>query len=205
MFTGIIENVGEVVDVADSGEFRRIRVRGGNLLANVRPGASIATNGVCVTATSIDDDSFTADLSRETLERTTFSGIEPGRSVNLELSMRADARFGGHIVQGHVDGVGTITKFDRCGDDWRLEVNFPPEHQRRLVWKGSVAIDGISLTVAGLGSDTMSFAIIPYTLEHTNLGRLRVGDQVNIEFDVLAKYVERLLEPYVEKLEGRAR
>ncbi len=204
MFTGIIESVGEVVDITGNDQFRRIRVRGGNLLASVRPGSSIATNGVCVTATSIEDGCFTADLSRETLERTTFSEIEAGRRVNLELSMRTDSRFGGHIVQGHVDGVGTISKFDRNDDDWHLEVRFPTEHQRRLVWKGSVAIDGISLTIAALGHDTMSFAIIPYTFENTNLAHSRVGDRVNIEYDVLAKYVERLLEPYVEKLGGGA-
>jgi riboflavin synthase len=157
-----------------------------------------------VTATSIEGGCFAADLSRETLERTTFADIEKGRRVNLELSMRADARFGGHIVQGHVDGVDTISRFDRSGDDWNLEVRFPPEHHRRLVWKGSVAIDGISLTVAALGRDTMSFAIIPYTFENTSLGRSRVGDRVNIEFDVLAKYVERLLEPYVQRLGGGA-
>jgi len=205
MFTGIIEGVGEVVDVTDNDDFRRIRVRGGALLENVHPGASISTNGVCVTATSIDDGCFTADLSRETLERTTFAQIEVGRPVNLELSMRADSRFGGHIVQGHVDGVGTISRFDRNGDDWHLEVRFPRAHQRRLVWKGSVAVDGISLTVAELGAETMSFAIIPYTFENTNLNLSRVGDRVNIEFDVLAKYVERLLEPYVEKIEGGGR
>jgi riboflavin synthase len=200
MFTGIIETVGHVLDVTDTHEFRRIRVHAGSLIDGVGVGASIATNGVCITATTVEDGAFTADLSRETLARTTFGDLETGRRVNLELSMRADARFGGHIVQGHVDGVGTIRRFDRNGDDWVLEVGFSPEHARRLVWKGSVAVDGISLTVAALESDWMSFAIIPFTLENTNLGSARPGDRVNLEFDVLAKYVERMLEPYVQSL-----
>jgi riboflavin synthase len=200
MFTGIIEAVGEVVEIDNRDDFRRVRIRGGTLLDGVEAGSSIATNGVCVTATSVGDGCFTADLSRETLDRTTFGELPTGRRVNLELSMRTDARFGGHIVQGHVDGVGTIRRFDRNGDDWLLEVIFPPEHARRLVSKGSVAVDGISLTVAGLDDDAMAFAIIPYTLQNTNLGSAHPGDQVNIEFDVLAKYVERMLEPYVRQL-----
>jgi riboflavin synthase len=202
MFTGIVEAVGAVVAVENEGQFRRIRVRGGSLLDDIGAGASIATNGVCVTATSVEDGCFTADLSAETLARTTFGRLEVGRRVNLELSMRADARFGGHIVQGHVDCVGSIVRFDRREDDWLLEVEFPAQHAGRLAWKGSVAIDGISLTVAGLEQDRMSFAIIPYTLENTNLGSARPGDPVNVEFDVISKYVERLLEPYLERLRG---
>ena len=201
MFTGIVEEVGQIVDVTDADEFRRIRVGGKRVLEDAGPGASILTNGVCITATAVGASDFTAELSRETLNRTTFSTSAPGDHVNLERSMRANDRFGGHIVQGHVDGIGRIRRFDRAADDWILEVEYDPNDGARLVWKGSVAVDGISLTVADLTPETFSIAIIPFTIENTNLKYAKPGDTVNLEFDVLAKYVEKLVQPYMERLQ----
>jgi riboflavin synthase len=200
MFTGIIEDVGEVVGVEETREFRRIRVQVSPAFADLEPGASIATNGVCITACEVEGDAFTADLSKETLDRTTLKQVRVGQKVNLERSMRADDRFGGHIVQGHIDGTGKVRRFDRKGDDWILEIGYAQAFSSRLVWKGSIAVDGISLTVASLKDDALEIAIIPYTLEHTNLHDRSTGDEVNLEFDVLAKYVEKLVAPYITQL-----
>ncbi|MBI4472911.1 MAG: riboflavin synthase [Acidobacteria bacterium] len=197
MFTGIIEEVGEIVEISDAREFRTIRVRARAVMDDLRIGSSIAVNGVCLTARSIDAYTFSAEMSRETLDRTTLGGLRQGSIVNLERPMRADSRFGGHIVQGHVDGVGRIRRFDREGDNWILDVETPANSSGYLVEKGSIAVDGISLTVAGLrGSNAFSVAIIPHTFENTNLKSARAGDPVNLEFDVIAKYVENLLKPY---------
>lgn len=197
MFTGIIEEVGDIVEVSDQGEFRTIRVRARSVMDDIRLGSSIAVNGVCLTARSIDGNTFTAEMSRETLDRTTIGHLRQGSIVNLERPMRGDSRFGGHIVQGHVDGVGQIRRFDREGDSWDLEVELPSGGSRYIVEKGSIAVDGISLTVAALrGPGAFSVAIIPHTFENTNLKAARAGDPVNLEFDVLAKYVENLLKPY---------
>lgn len=193
MFTGIIESVGEIAAIDESAEFRTIRVRAGSILDGVASGASIAVNGVCLTVRTFDPGSFTADLSRETLERTSLKSLRAGTTVNLERPMRADGRFGGHIVQGHVDGVGKIRSFDRDGDNWNLQVEVPEAGLRYIVEKGSIAIDGISLTVAALKASVLEVAIIPHTLENTNLRQAKAGDAVNLEFDVIAKYVERML------------
>ena len=202
MFTGIIEEVGEIVRVEDTDDFRRVSIRAPGLISDIEAGSSVATNGVCITAVGVDGDTFSADLSGETLDRTTLGRVSPGTPVNLERSMRADGRFGGHIVQGHVDGVGKIRRFDRAGDDWMLEIGYDAKDSSRLVWKGSVAVDGISLTVAELEEDTFSIAIIPFTLENTNLENRKPGDEVNVEFDVLAKYVEKLVRNYLEQIDG---
>ena len=204
MFTGIIEEVGKIVDMEDVEGFRRVRIEAPEALGDIEVGASIATNGVCITAREAHGGSFTADLSRETLGRSTFKHATIGQSVNLERSMRADARFGGHIVQGHVDGIGRVRRFDRNGDDWILEVGYEPSFSQRLVWKGSIAVDGISLTVAALRNDAIEIAIIPFTVDHTNLKDSKAGDEVNLEFDVLAKYVEKLVAPYLKQL-GKGR
>jgi riboflavin synthase len=193
MFTGIIEEVGKVVEVGDTGEFRTLRVRAGGILDGIGAGASIAVSGVCLTVRASSSGSFTADLSRETLERTSLKDLRPDVTVNLERPMRADGRFGGHIVQGHVDGIGEIRSFDRDGDNWNLRVGVPEPGLRYIVEKGSIAIDGISLTVAAIKSSVLEVAIIPHTFENTNLKHARTGDAVNLEFDVIAKYVERLL------------
>ena len=193
MFTGIIEEVGQIAAIEDTGEFRTLRVKAGAILEGVTKGASIAVNGVCLTVRTFEGGSFTADLSRETLDRTSLDALRPGTTVNLERPMRADGRFGGHIVQGHVDGVGRILSFARDGDNWNLQVEFPEKAARYIVEKGSIAIDGISLTVAALRPPVLGVAIIPHTFENTNLRHARAGDTVNLEFDVIAKYVERML------------
>ena len=197
MFTGIIEEVGEIVEIEDAGDFRTIHVDGRTVFDDLRTGSSIAVNGVCLTARSISGRTFSAEMSRETLDRTSLGNLKKGAVVNLERPMRADSRFGGHIVQGHVDGVGRIRRFDRNGDAWNLEVEYPSSGSRYLVEKGSIAVDGISLTVASLqGPGNFSVAIIPHTFENTNLKAARPNDPVNLEFDVLAKYIENLLKPY---------
>jgi len=193
MFTGIIEEVGHIVAIEDSGEFRTLRVEAGAILDGIKAGASISVNGVCLTVRTYNAGSFTADLSRETLERTSLNALHAGTVVNLERPMRADGRFGGHIVQGHVDGIGKIRSFDRDGDNWNLRVEFPESAARYIVQKGSIAIDGISLTVASLKTPVLEVAIIPHTFENTNLRHAQAGDTVNLEFDVIAKYVERMM------------
>jgi len=193
MFTGIIEGVGEIAAIDDSGEFRRIRVRAGGILDGAAAGDSIAVNGVCLTVRTHDTGTFTADLSRETLDRTSLSSLKAGTIVNLERPMRADGRFGGHMVQGHVDGVGRIRSFSRDGDSWKLQIEIPKDASRYIVEKGSIAVDGISLTVAAIVPPVFDVAIIPHTYENTNLRRAAAGDTVNLEFDIIAKYVERML------------
>jgi riboflavin synthase len=197
MFTGIIEEIGEVVEIKDTGDFRAIHVRGKSVFDDLKLGSSIAVNGVCLTVRSIATNVFTAEMSRETLDRTSLGNLARGSIVNLERPMRAESRFGGHIVQGHVDGIGWIRKFDREGDAWNLKIEYPAAGSRYIVEKGSIAVDGISLTVASLqGSSVFSVAIIPHTFENTNLKLSKTGDPVNLEFDVIAKYVETLIKPY---------
>jgi riboflavin synthase len=197
MFTGIIEEIGEVVEMKDAGDFRAIHVRGKSVFDDLKLGSSIAVNGACLTVRSIAANVFTAEMSRETLDRTSLGNLARGSIVNLERPMRAESRFGGHIVQGHVDGIGWIRKFDREGDAWNLKIEYPAAGSRYIVEKGSIAVDGISLTVASLqGSSVFSVAIIPHTFENTNLKLSKTGDPVNLEFDVIAKYVETLIKPY---------
>jgi riboflavin synthase len=196
MFTGIIEETGEVIKIDDDAAFRTIHVRGKAIFDDLKIGSSIAVNGVCLTARSINANIFTAEMSRETLDRTSLGQLARGSIVNLERPMRADSRFGGHIVQGHVDGVGRIHRFDREGDAWMLEVEYPATGRRYLVEKGSITVDGISLTIASLHPNRFGIAIIPHTFENTNLQSAKAGDAVNLEFDVIAKYVENLLQPY---------
>ena len=197
MFTGIVEEIGEVVEVKDAGDFRAIHVRGKTIFDDLKLGSSIAVNGVCLTVRSIAANVFTAEMSRETIDRTSLGNLAGGSIVNLERPMCAESRFGGHIVQGHVDGIGWIRKFDREGDAWNLKIEYPAAGARYIVEKGSIAVDGISLTVASLqGSSVFSVAIIPHTFENTNLKVTKPGDPVNLEFDVIAKYVETLIKPY---------
>jgi riboflavin synthase len=197
MFTGIIEEIGEVVEMKDAGDFRAIHVRGKSVFDDLKLGSSIAVNGACLTVRSIAANVFTAEMSRETLDRTSLGNLARGSIVNLERPMRAESRFGGHIVQGHVDGIGWIRKFDREGDAWNLKIEYPAAGSRYIVEKGSIAVDGISLTVASLqASSVFSVAIIPHTFENTNLKLSKTGDPVNLEFDVIAKYVETLIKPY---------
>jgi riboflavin synthase len=195
MFTGIVEEVGKVVRIQQRGENRRITVEAEKTPPQLRTGDSIAVSGVCLTALDIKPKSFCADLAPETWERTSFSRIHEGALVNLELPMKADGRFGGHIVQGHVDGVGRFIELERIADseNWWLRIEIPREIERYTVFKGSISIEGISLTIAKLEGSRCTIAIIPHTVEMTNLGSLKPGDPVNLEGDLIAKYVEKMM------------
>ena len=195
MFTGIIEEVGRVARIEQRGENRRITVAAENVGKELEPGDSVAVSGVCLTALDIKPGSFCADLAPETWMRTSFSRIEEGARVNLELPMKADGRFGGHIVQGHVDGVGTLIALERIADseNWWLRLELPSEVEKYTVYKGSLSIEGISLTVAELEGGVCTIAIIPHTVEMTNLNSLKPGDPVNLEADLIAKYVEKMM------------
>ena len=196
MFTGIIEEVGTISKISQHGENRRITIQAEHAPKELKPGESIAVSGVCLTSLDIKPNSFCADLAPETWERTSFSRIHEGARVNLELSMKADGRFGGHIVQGHVDGVGRLIELERIADsdNWWLHIEMPPEIEKYTVFKGSISIEGISLTVAKLENNRCTIAIIPHTVEMTNLGSLKPGDPVNLEADLIAKYVEKMMK-----------
>jgi riboflavin synthase len=195
MFTGIIEEVGRVIKINQEGGNRRLTVSSSQLAKELKTGDSIAVSGVCLTAVDIKLDSVGFDLAAETWNRTSFSRIQEGALVNLELPMRADGRFGGHIVQGHVDGTGKFLALDPIAnaDDFWLRIAIPPELARYVIFKGSLSIEGISLTVAGIEGTRVTVAIIPHTVEMTNLKSLKPGDPVNLEVDMIAKYVEKMM------------
>lgn len=193
MFTGLIEATGEVAELKATEDGFRLRVAT-RLAPALSPGDSLAVNGVCLTVVSADAIGVHADISPETARVTTLGGLERGAPVNLERPLRADARIGGHFVQGHVDAVGTIDEIRPAGDSFWITVRFPPLLAPYIVRKGSIAIDGISLTVAGVGDLRLDVQIIPYTWEHTTLGRSKPGDAVNLEVDILGKYVVRVAE-----------
>jgi riboflavin synthase len=195
MFTGIIEEVGRVTDIGHENENRRLTVSSSNLVKELKKGDSIAVSGVCLTAVEITPKSFGADLAEETWNRTSFSRIKPGALVNLELPMRADGRFGGHIVQGHVDGTGKFVALDEIpgADNYWLRIEIPPDLARYVIFKGSLSIEGISLTVAKVEGTEVTVAIIPHTTEMTNLKSLKPGDPLNLEVDMIAKYVEKMM------------
>jgi riboflavin synthase len=195
MFTGIVEEVGRVTRIEQHGENRRITIAAGNAPKELKAGDSVAVSGVCLTALDIKTGSFCADLAPETWERTSFSRMREAAVVNLELPMKADSRFGGHIVQGHVDGVGKLLALERIADseNWWLRIELPSDVEKYTVFKGSVCIEGISLTVAKLEDAICTIAIIPHTVEMTNLHSLRPGDPVNLEADLIAKYVEKMM------------
>ena len=193
MFTGIIEELGRVRNVEMRGENARIIIEARIVTEDTKHGDSISVNGVCLTALDIEEDSFAADVSRETLDRSTLGRLKPGAVVNLERAVTPATRLGGHIVQGHVDARGTfLSAVDHVGS-WTVSIAYPPEIARYLVFKGSVAVEGISLTIANLADDQFEIAIIPKTWEVTNFSHLQPGDEVNLEVDVIAKYVERIL------------
>jgi riboflavin synthase len=195
MFTGIVEEVGKVVKIEQRGENRRLTIEAAHIPKELKTGHSVSVSGVCLTALDIKPKSFRADLAPETWERTSLSRIHEGALINLELPMKADGRFDGHIVQGHVDGVGRVISFDRIADseNWWLRIEIPPEIEKYTVFKGSLSIEGISLTVAKLEKSCCTVAIIPHTVELTNLRSLKPGDPVNLEADVIAKYVEKMM------------
>jgi riboflavin synthase len=201
MFTGLVEYVGAIKSIERNGAGAshdaigaRIRVDAGPLASGLAKSGSIAVNGCCLTAVDIADGTFAADLSGETLRRTSLGELKPGTPVNLERPLTAMKELGGHFVQGHVDGVGRVARLEAEGPNWWFGVRVPDELAPYVTMKGSIALDGISLTVAGWHDGIVETAIIPFTYSHTNLSALKVGDAVNIECDILAKYVERLME-----------
>ena len=193
MFTGIIEELGKVRTVETRGENARIVIDATTVTQGTNNGDSIAVNGVCLTALDVHADSFAADVSHETLVRSTIGSLRTGVAVNLERAVTPTTRLGGHIVQGHVDGRGQFVSVEDLGESWTLRFQYPQELGRYLVFKGSIAVEGISLTIAALTEDYFEVAIIPKTWAVTNLSQLKPGDPVNLEVDVIAKYVERLL------------
>ena len=201
MFTGIIEELGRVRSVEMNGENARIVIDARTVVEDTKHGDSIAVNGVCLTALDITQESFAADVSRETLERTTLGRLQSGAPVNLERAVTPATRLGGHIVQGHVDARGEFVSAIDHGGSWTVRIKYPSEIGRYLVFKGSVAVEGISLTIANLAADYFEIAIIPKTWEVTNFSQLRPGEPVNLEVDVIAKYVERILA--VNRADGR--
>jgi riboflavin synthase len=198
VFTGLIEDVGSVEAVEGGKDGARIRVTTG-LGADIAAGDSVAVDGVCLTATAADEGSFEIEVMNQTLEVTALRGLEAGSRVNLELAMKASERLGGHIVQGHADGVGEVVKVEEDGFARRLRVRLGPELMRYVVVRGSLTLNGVSLTVAELGEDWAEVSLIPETWERTNLGELEAGRAVNVECDVIAKYVERLVSPFAGK------
>ena len=193
MFTGIVEELGTVAAIEHGEDSAVLRITGPHVLTDAVHGASIAVNGVCLTVTDHDSESFAVDVMAETLRRSSLGALRPGDRVNLERAMRADGRFGGHVVQGHVDGTATITA-RTPGDRWEtVELTLPAGLAAYVVEKGSITVDGVSLTVASVSDSAFTVSLIPTTLALTTLGTKGVGDPVNLEVDVIAKYVERLL------------
>jgi riboflavin synthase len=192
LFTGLVADLGTVTAVDASDDGGRLTVQTG---LELREGDSVAVNGVCLTATSLPDGAFTADVMNETLRRSSLGALEQGSRVNLELPLRADDRLGGHFVQGHVDGTGEVTKADDDGFARRLRVALDPGLAGQVVERGSIALDGVSLTVSGIGDDWLEVSLIPETLQRTNLGEASPGRTLNVECDVIGKYVQRLMAP----------
>ena len=197
MFTGIVEELGEVTEVTELTEAARITVAGPLVTGDAKHGDSIAVNGVCLTVVAVHDGTFTADVMLETLRRSSLTGIAAGERVNLERSAALGHRLGGHLVQGHVDGIARVLGREPA-EHWELvRISLPPELARYVVLKGSIAVDGVSLTVVDIDDASFTVSLIPTTLELTTLGRRNVGDPVNLEVDVVAKYVERLAAPHL--------
>jgi riboflavin synthase len=195
MFTGIIEEVGRIESIKKIGGKTRITVAAQRIPRELKQGDSVAVSGVCLTAVDITPQTFGADLAQETWERTSLSRLKTGALVNLELPMKADGRFGGHVVQGHVDGTGKFLGLDPIegAQDYWLKIEIPAELEKYVVYKGSIAIEGMSLTVARVEGREVRVAIIPHTAEVTNLKSLQPGDPVNLETDIIAKYVEKMM------------
>ena len=193
MFTGIIEELGRVRSINMLGADARIVIAARTVTEDAHDGDSIAVNGVCLTALDVTPESFAADVSRETLDRSTLGRLKPDAPVNLERAVTPATRLGGHIVQGHVDARGRFLEAIDHGGSWTVRIAYPREISQYLVFKGSVAVEGISLTIAALADDHFDIAVIPKTWEMTNFSQLRPGDEVNLEVDVIAKYVERIL------------
>lgn len=198
MFTGLIQDVGTIESLDSGAEGARLRIAT-SLAAEIEPGDSVAVNGACLTATTVDGDGFETEAMNQTLEVTSLGGLDVGGRVNLELAMKASDRLGGHIVQGHVDGVGEIASVEEDGFAKRLRIALAPDLLRYAIDKGSITLDGVSLTVAELGEDWLEVSLIPETLERTTLGEASPGRKLNVECDVIAKHVERLMAPFAGK------
>jgi riboflavin synthase len=198
MFTGLIEDIGRVESVERGADGAKLRIAS-RLVGEIALGDSIAVNGCCLTATAVEDGAFETEAMNQTLDITALGDVKEGGRVNLELAMKAGDRLGGHIVQGHVDGVGTVASVEDDGFARRVRVELPPELLRYVVDKGSITLSGVSLTVAELGDSWAEVSLIPETLERTNLGDVVPGDRINVECDVIAKYVERLVAPIAGK------
>jgi riboflavin synthase len=198
VFTGLIEDVGTVESIDQGGDGVRLRIST-QLGSQVGEGDSIAVDGCCLTATHVNGDGFETEAMNQTLSVTALGGIEEGSQVNLELAMKASDRLGGHIVQGHVDGVGTVISVEDDGFARRLRVELPPDLLRYVVDKGSITLNGVSLTIADLGDSWAEVSLIPETLERTNLTEAEPGSRLNVECDIVAKYVERLVAPFAGK------
>jgi len=196
MFTGIVEEVGRVRQSAPRASGARLVVECGAVLSDAAPGVSIAVNGVCLTAVEVGPSHFAMDLAPETLDRSNLGDVVPGSLVNLERPLSLSGRLSGHIVQGHVDATGELASLEALGDgNWWLRVKVPADLDRYMIHKGSVTLDGISLTIAALANNILSVAIIPHTYAATNLCTRRLGDRINVEVDLIAKYIEKLLHP----------
>jgi riboflavin synthase len=201
VFTGLIQDVGTVEEIAVSGDGARLRIAT-RLAPEIEPGDSVAVSGVCLTAAAVDTGGFEAEAMNQTLELTSLGPLAAGDPVNLELALQSSDRLGGHIVQGHVDGTGEVAEVAEDGFSRRLRVTVPPELMRYVVERGSVALDGVSLTVSAAGEGWLEVSLIPETLERTSLGRAAQGMALNVETDVVAKYVERLVSPFIRKEES---
>jgi riboflavin synthase len=198
MFTGLVEDIGRIESLQRGEEGARVRIAT-RLAVEIANGDSVAVNGVCLTATAVEDGGFETEAMNQTLTVTALGGLASGDRVNLELAMKVSDRLGGHLVQGHADGVGMVASIEEDGFARRLRVNLGPELIRYVVEKGSIALNGVSLTVAALAEDWAEVLLIPETLERTTLGDAAVGDKLNVECDVVAKYVERMVRPFAGK------
>ena len=194
MFTGIIEELGTVASLESNGEGARMRVNASIVVSDSKDGDSISVSGVCLTALDVSGEGFSADLSQETLDRSTLGSLKPGSKVNLERALLPTTRLGGHLVQGHVDGRGSFISAEEQDDFHTVRIGFPAELAKYFIYKGSVSVEGISLTIASIAESHFDIAVIPKTWELTNLSTLRSGDGVNLEVDLVAKYIERMLE-----------
>lgn len=194
MFTGIVEECGRITSITPLQDAARLEIAGAIVLGDTRPGDSIAVNGVCLTVVDHRPDGFTADVMHETLVRSSLGSLEPGSAVNLERAARLDSRLGGHLVQGHVDGTGTVLAIDAQPNWTIVRISLPDGLDRYVVEKGSITVDGVSLTVVSVDDEAFTVSLIPTTLAETTLGTRRIGDVVNLEVDAIAKYVEKLMQ-----------
>jgi riboflavin synthase len=193
MFTGLIQEVGTIVSVIQNTEGKEFIIKAPSLIKEIQIDDSVATNGCCLTATQIKGDTFKVQAVHVTLQKTSVGMLKSGDKVNLELSLRPNDRLGGHFVQGHVNAMGQIKQIKTTGENWEIEVSIPPELRKYMISEGSITLDGISLTIAKLTPSSLTVAIIPHTLEKTTLGTKKVGDHLNLEVDMIAKYIENFL------------